>query len=135
MAFESSGIPLQYTTLPSAKWYLCLKHISFTHSGASAQTQTSSCYVFGTQHVLTFDGERIDFNTDCQLTLARPCLASALVPLQFRISSINTYKYSTQDSVSEAQCMQLSYQEYAVKLCSDQTALVSVLLYRHANML
>ncbi|XP_067936858.1 zonadhesin-like [Watersipora subatra] len=83
----------------------------------------SSCYVFGTEHVLTFDGERIDVisTAACQFDLVYTCPAGAVVDAVLDISIINVAHGET----SRVNCVQVEYGNFVVRLCADQTARVN----------
>lgn len=93
------------------------------------QSQTQgSCNVFGTQHILTFDNQRIDFNSDLEFTLAKTCPPTVQVDVAFDISLQYEYKYPNIDSVSQAKCLRVIYKGVTAKLCADQTAWVRIVL-------
>ncbi|XP_067947602.1 zonadhesin-like [Watersipora subatra] len=88
-------------------------------------SEDASCYVFGTQHVFTFDKQRIDFNTDLELTLARTCPPAVQVQAAFDISILNEHKYFNVDSASQVKCVKLVYKADIAMICTDQTASVN----------
>lgn len=84
--------------------------------------------MFGTQHVLTFDSQTIDFNSDCEFALVDIDPPTASVSAKFSITLKNKYKYSNIDSVSQADCVEMTYLQNTVLMCADQSAIVSRLI-------
>jgi len=100
-----------------ATTYECFILFSDVH----AQTY-SNCYLFGTEHVYTFDNQRIDFVTDCELTLSKTCPPIVVVNATFEISVIN----EAYGEVSRAKCVKVIYGlSYIIEMCYDGTAKVS----------
>ena len=83
------------------------------------------CHIFGSQHIFTFDKQRIDFNSDLAFTVAKTCPLATAVGATFDITVQNEYKYSNIDSVSRVKCVSVLYKGYTAEICSDQTASVS----------
>lgn len=106
--------------------------LQFVVTGA----QSSSCYIFGTEHVYTFDGQAIDFSTDLELLAAQTCPPSVAVPAQFSISIINEYKYTNIDSASQVKCVKVIYKSFVTRMCADQSATVSIAsMLKHSTYL
>lgn len=75
--------------------------------------------------MLTFDRQIIDFSSDCAFSAAYTCPPSALVLAQFDITIDN----EPVASVSQLRCAEVVYSSYVVRLCRDQTATVSVVIF------